>query len=54
MTPNGRTFALMRLADAPDLDALRAVWSSLAFAYQNDETVRDMKDALKQRMEKES
>lgn len=54
MTPNGRTFALMRLADAPDLDALRAVWGNLAVEYQKDEVVRDMKDALKQRMEKES
>ncbi|WP_422028095.1 hypothetical protein [Roseovarius sp.] len=54
MTPNGRTFALMRLADAPDLEALKTVWSNLSIEYQKDEVVRDMKDALKQKMEKES
>ena len=51
MTPEGRLYALMRLANAPDLNGLRAVWQALSVEYQRDEVIRDMKDAMKKIME---
>lgn len=48
MTPHGRTFVIQRLADAPDLAALRRVWDSISFEYRADPDVLAMKDKLKE------
>lgn len=51
MTPEGRTFALSRLANAPSLDALRTVWESLSDDYKRDPTVQRFKDTMKQQLQ---
>jgi hypothetical protein len=47
MTPAGKAWVLQRLSGAPDREALRQVWESLAVAYQRDPDVIALKDQLK-------
>jgi len=47
MTDRGREFALSRLNDAPTLQALAAVWSTLGIEYQRDQAVQDAKNRMK-------
>lgn len=48
MTPHGRKFVLSRLFDAPDLNALKAVWETISDEYKRDPVVVAAKDSLKE------
>ena len=50
-TPQGLEFVLARLADAPDIHALRRVWLDLGRAYQRHPAVIRLKDDLKKGFE---
>lgn len=54
MTDPARAFVLMRLFEAPDLDALRRVWDGLGDDWKADRQVRELKDALKAKFEAEA
>lgn len=45
-------FTLMRLSQAPDLDALRRVWESLGEDQKLDPIVRQYKDTFKAQLAK--
>lgn len=48
MTPEGKSYVLQRLADAPTCEALRTVWESVAYEYQRDADILQMKNAMKE------
>lgn len=50
-TDPGRAFAMARLSQAPDLEALKTVWGSLGITYQRDADIAALKDQLKAQME---
>jgi len=51
MTPEGITYAIMRLSDAPNIEALRRVWESLGRDYRANPQIIAHKDTLKKQME---
>ena len=48
MTPEGRTYVLMRLSEAPNIKALRTVWESVSNEYQRDPEIQAHKDRMKE------
>jgi len=40
MTPAGKAWALKRLTDAPDRQALTRAWDDLSVHYQNDPEIK--------------
>ena len=48
MTPEAKSYALMRLSEAPDMAALRRVWESLSKEYQNVPEIKAHKEAMKE------
>lgn len=52
MTDHGLKYVLARLADCPNLDALRRVWDSLGDEYKRSPEVQAHKARLKAGMQK--
>lgn len=50
MTPQGRAFVLSRLANSPNIAALRRVWESLGIEYKRDPEIQQFKDKLKREL----
>lgn len=48
MTQEGKSYALMRLSEAPDMTALRRVWESLSKEYQNVPGILAHYEAMKE------
>lgn len=50
MNSKARAYAISRLAAAPDLAALQAVWQSFGITYQRDPEVFRFKELMKAKL----
>lgn len=51
-TDHGKKYIINKMTAARDLSELATVWSSIAFRYQHDPQIKQLKEILKAKMER--